>query len=203
MSIPRMRAVEYNAWMSLLSYIPSAFTQDIAADYGLSNIDISVIPSYPKDITKFSKPSIIVQRIHTIPHAVGFGNVLGVHEDEDGIHDVKGTIFDMLYQINIEANSNTQCGRITSVMLEKILNKITDTDEPLHIVLNDHIGDTVTAIGRMDMIGDIQVVPVSSNDNKDYMDTIRVEFITVQSRLVDTEMIDLSKPIQWNQTIKL
>jgi hypothetical protein len=108
-----MIAIEYNTWMSVMSYIGTQLPL-VAGEFGLSGISVDIIPSYPRDLTKFRKPSIIVQKIHTSKNKMAFGNFIGQYLDDVGNqYDVSGIEHDMIYQINAVGDSNSQCSLLT------------------------------------------------------------------------------------------
>lgn len=203
MSVPSMKSIEYNAWMSLMEYIGGRIPE-VGAEYGLSGVTIDVIPAYPRDLTKLNKPSIIVQRIHTSQEDVGIGGTLGTYSDGTGEYDVYGKVHNIIYQINVDSDSNTELSKLTSMLCEGILGRtmVGIYDEVISIMNYTVSLDNPPVIGRMDIIGDIDITPLSSNVNNDYIDMIRVEMETVQS-IVDMSqgMIDLSKDIKWTQHI--
>lgn len=200
-----MTAVEYNGWMSILDFITEQ-TQLLANTYGIKNETIHVIPSYPRDLTKFKKPAIIVQKIQTIPRNIGFGSVLGMYTDDEGNpYDVKGRLHHLMYQINIDARNNNQCSLMTSMVAEGMFLRASDADDPTTILFKDFLGDKENPEiqGEISLYGEMNIIPLSSNNNNDYMQMIRVDLGVIQHVInTEQEIIDLSR-IKWNQRINV
>ncbi len=209
--IPNMVGVEYNTWLSLINYIGQKIPE-VMEEFNIpmqGSETLEIIPAYPTDLTKFRKPSIIVQKIHTAGRTIGFGNVLGMYENDDRIYDVSGKIFHTMFQCNVEGRNNIQCDLMTSMLTEGILERtrgIYNEDSANDITLFSYIhniNDPVP-VGRIDIVDEIRTIPVSSNINKDYINLVQFGVVVVQS-IIDPEqdMVDLSKPIRFKQTIRL
>lgn len=204
--VSTMIGIEYNAWMSLMSFIVDTI-EDIATDYGLANVTIGVNSSYPKDLTKFSKPSIIVQKIGTNKHPFGFGSFLGTCYDENTNtdYDVSAENYDIEFQINVIDSMQTRCQIILSMLQEYVLNRASHRLDGLELTLYDYILniESPTEIGKMEITHYMDAILLDSNETDDYVGAIRLN-ISVIRNIVDTgEYIDLSKEIQFTQTIKL
>lgn len=204
--IQNVVAVEYNAWMSLISFVTSRLTS-IASTYGLSGVTINVLSSYPKDLTKFSKPSIIIQKIHTDVHPIGFGSVLGEYFDVDTntVHDVSGQTHVTTFQVNVIGDTNTISQLITSAMVEDVLCRSSHRENEVKMELYNYITDPSTPdeVGVMDIVDKLDVMYMESNENKDYYSAIRVEVGVIQHRVIVSDVVDLSKELKFVQTIKL
>lgn len=195
----KIKSVEINAWSSIIKHILDTLPL-VYNDYNLNGKNIQVVPSYPKDLTKFSKPSIIVQKIHTSQSDTGFGRgYMGQHYDSDEnlYVDVYGEDHTMIYQINVEATNNSERDNITSALCECIF------DEFRHFDLCDFVADknNPPIIGNIDRVGDIEVTPLSSNENQDYSCIIRLTFNVVRTIVPNDDIVDLSKPINIIQHI--
>jgi len=205
--IQRMKCIEFNMLMSLHAYIASELML-VAGEYGINGVDINVVSAYAKDLTKFTKPSIIIQRVHTGSSSIGMGNVLGSYYDEldDRYFDVTGRVYESTIQLNVVCSTQTHCTQLISALSEGVLDKTVDVDNGIVIPLNDYTIDinAPQVIGRIDICDDLDILYMATDDNKDYTGIIRTEFRTVQSRIVnDRQFINLSKGIRYTQTIKL
>jgi hypothetical protein len=206
MGLTVMKAIQYNAWMSIMDMLTKQIPS-IAGNYGMSGVNIEIVPSYPKDLSTFHKPSIIVQRVSTNTVGVGMGNVLGTYFDAENnaIYDVFGMDHKITFQINIDATSNEQCSLMDAMVTEGILHRILYADDPLELILYDYTGDIdhPVQVGRMTLDNDIDGMVMSSNDNRDYVTVIRIDVTIIQHIVPQQELIDLSKGIKYNQVIKL
>lgn len=206
MAIANVIGVEYNAWMSFISFISSRLTT-IATTYGLNSYTIDILPSYPRDLTRFSKPSIIIQKVHTDTHSIGFGSVLGEYLDTSTniLYDVDGLLHVITFQINVIGDSNTLTQLITSSLVEDVLCRSIHRENALIMKLYNYITNpsVPVEVGVMDIVDKLDVMYMESNDNKDYYSAIRVEIGVIQHRLITHDVVDLSKRLKFVQTIKL
>jgi hypothetical protein len=193
--IVKIRAIEYNAWASVIKYITDGLLL-VANDYDIGGKSIVVMPSYPKDMTTLVKPSIIVQKIHTSQSSVDLGHgFIGQHLDKtdgDRYIDVYSTTHDMIYQIDVNGSSNIECSIITSAVAEGVF----DASGP--IPLYDFITDenNPPIVGRIDLTGNIEITPMSSNDYQDYINIVRLQCEIVRTKVPNDGMVDLSKGIE-------
>lgn len=208
----KMIGIEYNWLMSMIDYLQTDIPKHLA-EYGLGNISITVLSAYPKDMTKFVKPSIIVQKISTISDNVGYGGVLGQYDDDDnGIFDVFGKVYEMIAQIDVVGINRTQSTLLSSIIDERSLNMINDDDDDKYIPLNDYITDINNPIevGRIDLYGNNGVMEMSLGSvdkdisgNDDYRTVIRFQCRVIQPIInMNQDMVDLSKSLKWRPRIK-
>ncbi len=201
-----MIGIEYNVWMSLIAFIKSKM-QDMASDYGLSGVNITISSAYPKDLTKFNKPSIIIQKINSDKFPVGFGSVLGNYysESDNADYDVSGEIYNINFQISVIDSTNTRCLLITSALEDGVLSRAYHRIKKIKIPLSNYITDVnnPTEIGTMDIVDYVDAMQLASNENEDYISAVRVELGVIRHIIDMEDMIDLSKPIHITQDIKL
>ena len=190
-----INAVEYNSWITIMDTIVNKLPL-LASEYGLRNSMIDVIPAYPRDLTKFRKPSIIVQKIYSNRSKLCMGNYIGQYYDDvdDELFDMEGRLYTVQYQINIDAESNRQMALLTEIILD-----ISDK-----MVLKDyaHNMNNPKILGEMNTVKD-GITYVSSNDNNDYISFIRIYYNIIQTRVGDIPTVDLSKPIKFSQRISI
>ena len=67
--IDKIRCIDYNILMTLIKLFSDKIP-DITSLYNLNNISIDILPSYPRDLSKFNKPSIIIQKVATTQGAI-------------------------------------------------------------------------------------------------------------------------------------
>lgn len=206
MAIKTMKAIDYNLWMSIIDNTMARIAAT-APEYNIVNINIDVLPSYPKDLTKMRKHSIIIQKVIGNSDAIGLGNVVGEYYDisTDTISDVLGVEYNMLFQANIHASTNTECSIMTSMFIDEVLRASIIIDDPFQLILKDYITDrnNITDIGIISIEDDIDITNLSSNDNNDYMTAIRFNASVVQLIVPQQEYVDLSKAFKYNPIIKL
>jgi hypothetical protein len=180
--------------------------KEVAGSYGITDLSIPVLPSYPRDLSKFVKPSIIIQKVDTKKSNICFGGFIGQYTDDDTdtTMDVSSINNAMTLQINIDADSNTQCSLFSSIVSEDILMGIRISDGG-EFPLYDYIVDSKhpTLMGKCKIIGDIDVANLSGNENNDYINFIRIDISTLQVIVPNQEFVNLGKGIKYTQTIKL
>lgn len=190
---------EYNLYQSLIDFISNNINDQIIDKV------IDVYPSYPK-VTKFVKPSIILQKITGKSSSIGIGGDIGQYMVGDTLYDVKGIIHNVIYQIDIITGGNIDKLKLSSFMNHLLMSTCLSRDvyatNPIVIPLNDYTtnGDGVE-IGRIYVDGDIDSNDLQIDANDDYRTVIRVGFEAVQTLILDYDIVDLSKPINWIQTI--
>ena len=190
-----VNAVEYNSWITIMDTIADRLPLS-ASNYGLKDLKIDVIPAYPRDLTKFKKPSIIVQKVYSNRSKLCMGNHIGQYYDniDNEFFDMEGRLYTIQYQINVDAESNGQMALLTEIILD-----ISD-----RMILKDyaHNMDNPKILGEMNTNRD-GITYVSSNDNNDYISFIRIYYNIIQTRIGDIPTVDLSKPIKFNQRISI
>lgn len=191
-----MKAIDFNLWLTLIARIRELFEDQIISAL-ISVPEDQVLPEYPRDLTQFQKPTIIVMR-------AGDGitnlNFLGQAYDEEQnlLYDVSGKYHDMEFQIDIFADSNWQMGLLTSVIQDNlfktneftILNWVRDLENP-------PIQGTAKVMPYMD------VVPLGSNRNNDYRMAIRFSLTAIQTIVPEPDIVDLAKWIKITQHVRI
>lgn len=203
----RMHAIEYNLLMTLLKLLSDKMPE-LMREYNISD-KIDVLPSYPRDLTGMSKPSIIVRRVDTDQYKLGLGNVLGQIFENGTYKDVSGMFHDIMVQFDTVANSNTQMSVLTSILSEDIFDDIT-VNNGGRFQLYDFTknpGDP-TEMGVVTIVSDPNITYIPDgitrpNLNNDYISATRLTFTIVQEIIPKQEYVDLSKWIKIKQTIKV
>lgn len=209
-----MKAIEYNVWMSMITMIGNRM-RNIYQEYGITGVNgktLSVLPSYPRNLTDFIKPSIIIQKVGTTQSGIGFGGFIGQYHDEtlDTLSDVYGVEHEMTFQIDINADSNTQCALLTAAVSEGVINNI-NICERGEFQLYDYTADVTnpTDMGICKIMSDIDIVNLDDskynkyNNNNDYISAIRLDMSVIQTVIPVQEYVDLRKWVKISQTIKL
>lgn len=194
-----MDCVDYNMWCSLIEFLEANLPSTLQ---GISDMPskIQVLPSYPKHLMKFTKPSVIVQKIYATAEDIGMGGVLGQHtNDLHETRDVIGKVHSVMYQMTVEGDSNYQASVLTSAIVA-ILHSNTEGaySTATRIPLKDHTQSLKPVIGNMTRYGNVDITPLSVDEDKDYAVSIRATFNVVQA-IIDTEqqLVDFRKPIKW------
>lgn len=202
-----MHAIEYNTMMTLLKLLNDRMPA-IMKEYNF-NGEIHIEPSYPRDLTNMSKPSIIVRRIDTDRYKISMGNVLGQLFEDNVYHDMSGIAHDIMVQFDVVANGNIQNMQITSILCEDIFNDII-LNESGRLQLYDFTKDinNPTEMGVITIIGvpNTTYIPdgISRPDlNNDYISANRLTFTIIQEIKPSQDYVDLGKWIKISQTIKL
>ena len=69
--ISTMKAIDFNTWMTLIAMSRNC---KIANDAYIDVPDSNVLPEFPRDLSRFAKPSIIVQKVGNDVTRTCFGN---------------------------------------------------------------------------------------------------------------------------------
>lgn len=202
--IVNMRAIEYNILKTVLQLLVDR-VPDIAREYGIKHSEIQVAPSYPSDLTKIKKPSIIVRKVDTEQHKVGFGGIAGHYFNEDNAWvDVLGKFHCVTMQFDIVTANNTDKELLKSVIADGIINQI-QYQELNAIALKDYTQDGNPEVGIVKLIGDPMIrdlYDMASTDSR-YVGVIRQQFNVIQTILPNYEYVDLTKWIKQHIDIKL
>lgn len=204
--IKNMRAIDYNLFMTVLKLLTDRLP-NVAKEYNITDTEVPILPSYPKDLTDLKKTSIIVRKVDTRQSKVGFGNVLGQYYDTElrGYTDVVGKRHDIMMQFDIVAQSNTYRELFGSMVSDGIINHISYEENgrfPLYDFTN---GNNIEEIGHVTLIGDpsINNIDDTESTNNNYISIIRHNFAIIQTIIPKQEYVDLSKWIKQTYKIKL
>lgn len=216
MSLTKMIAIEYNIWMSIMTLIKDTISSS-SIDYGLKSVDIPVYPAYPRNLTTFTKPSIIVQKVSTDNSTIGFGGgFIGQYfdEDNDADLDVYGINYESTYQIDVCGDSNTHRSLISALLIDELFNKIRIINNGQIEIFNYAISlDNPPLMGYAKLDTDIDIQNLdkkyrSDNEyklpNYDYTTAIRFDISMIQVIVPENQkLVDLTKWIKVNQRVKL
>lgn len=202
--IYNMRAVEYNFMMSLLKLLNDNIP-NVAKEYNINNTTISILPSYPANLTDIEKPSIIVRKVDTDQSKIGLGNVLGQYFDSDsnGYVDVFAKCHNILMQFDILSDNNINRLLYESMVSDGIFNSISFNGGTIgfYDFLEDI--DNPKLVGNIKLIGNPTITDIDDTEssNKNYIGIIRHKFKIIQTVIPIQEYVDLSKWIK--QTCKI
>lgn len=202
-----MRAIEYNTFMTILKLLSDRLP-DIANSYGITNMNIPILPAYPADLTDMEKPSIIVRKVDTRQSKVGLGNVLGQFYDSElgGYSDVVGKRHDIMMQFDVVTSNNMHRSLFESIISDDIFNYISYSESG-NIVLYDFTRDmnNPDPIGTLKLIGDSSIMNIMDKDSTsmNYIGVVRHSFATIQTIVPQQDYVDLSKWIKMTYKIKL
>jgi len=202
--IDKIRCIDYNILMTLIKLFSDKIP-DITSLYNLNNISIDILPSYPRDLSKFNKPSIIIQKVATTQGAIAFGNFIGQNYDTNTntYMDVYGNETNITSQIDIVCDNNTHRSIFKSIISDDILNEIVICNHGIIDILDfiDDIENPVK-IGECKLINDFDMVDTQTSQNYDYISFIRFDISIIQCIVPQDKYIDLSK-IQIKHTINI
>ena len=217
MALTKMIAIEYNMWMSIIKLIDDIIKSSIMSYDGLKHIsNIPVLPAYPRDLTKFGKPSIIIQKVDTENTPPCFGGFLGQYHDIDTntCLDTFGVYYESTYQIDVCGNNNTQRSLLSAVLVDELLNNIRFNNNNKIEIFNYALSlDNPPLMGYARLHQDIDIQNLdkkyrSDNEyklyNNDYVTAIRFDISMLQVIIPgNQDLVDLTKPIKINQKIRL
>ena len=201
-----VRAIEYNTWSSLIKYITEQVVE-VKKYYNYGNKEINVYPSYPRDLTKYTKPSIIVQRVGDDRTNYGFiGQYYNV--STAAYQDCGAVEYNIEFQIDVEGDSNIQCELLSGMITDIIAMCKYENNGTFD--LYDFIEDpnNPTLVGTCKFAGDESVVTVEYVDrvrgnplNSDYVRAHRFNIVVMQALIKeDEDMVDLAR-IKFNQHV--
>lgn len=203
----RMHAIEYNLLMTLLKLMSDSMPV-LLREYNVCD-KIDVQPSYPRDLTSMSKPSIIIRKVSTDQYKLGLGNVLGQLLEDGCYKDVSGMFHDIMVQFDVVSNSNTQCTQLTSILSEDVFNDIIINScgkFQLYDFTKDVNRPTKMGVVTIASEPNVSYIPdgiTRPNLNNDYISAVRLTFTIVQEIMPKQEYVDLYKWIKISQTIKV
>lgn len=212
----RMIAIEYNMWMSIIKMIGDGVRSSLAMYDGFDNgIDIPVYPAYPRDLTKFTKPSIIIQKVSTDNAPIAVNGFIGQYYDADNnAHlDVFGVNYESTYQIDVVGDSNMQRSLITAAIVDDVFNKIRFINNGQVEIFNHAqslSNPPLMGYAKLDSVIEVQNLDKkyrSDNEYKlynfDYATAIRFDISMIQVVIPEQKLVDLSKWIKVTQRVKL
>lgn len=212
----RMVAIEYNMWRSIILLLDTIINSD-HSKYGYVDVGhIDILPTYPRDLTKFTKPSIIVQKIGTDISSNGF---IGQYYDDDldSYYDVFGMTNETAMQLDVCCNNNIQRSLVTDMVNDILFDIIAHDGGQIpiynYVPLIKDPNATPELIGYAKLGTDIDIQNLDrkyrsdSNEykssNYDYATAIRFDISIIQVVIPEQEMIDLTKPIKITQHVIL
>ena len=217
MALTKMMAIEYNMWMSIIKLIGDTIkSSEVVYDGFGDTTGMPVLPAYPRDLTTFKKPSIIVQKVSTDNAPLCFGGYLGQYHDinDNTDLDVFGVNYESTYQIDVCGDNNTQRSLITAILTDELFNRIRFGSNGQVNIYNYALSlKDPQLMGYAKLHADIDVQNLdkkyrSDNEyklyNHDYTTAIRFDISMLQVIVPDNQkLIDLTKPIKINQRVKL
>lgn len=201
MAIPYMHAIDFNMWMTLLAMTRDNVVKPEVTKY-VAVPKENVLPQFPRDLTQFAKPSIIIQKVATEQSNLCFGHgYLGqmFDEEQDALVDVYSRQHEMEFQYDIFADSNWQESILTGLVSEKFINF--EREIPLLDFTADENNPTEMGVAKVH--GDINIMPMGSNENKDYRTAIRFYLNVIQTVIPAERFVDLAKWIKVTQHVRL
>lgn len=217
MALTKMMAIEYNMWMSIMKLIKDTIESSTVQYDGFNHgIDIPVLPAYPRNLTTFTKPSIIVQKVSTDNAPLCFGGFLGQYHDSDNNADldVFGVNYESTFQIDVCGDSNTQRSLMTALITDELVNNIRFVHGGQVKIYNYALSlndPQLMGYAKLDAVLDVQNLDKkyrSDNEyklyNYDYTTAIRFDISMLQVIVPDNQvLVDLTKWIKVNQRVKL
>ena len=217
MALTKMMAIEYNMWMSIIKMIGDAIKSSTTTYAGFNNgMNIPVLPAYPRNLTDFTKPSIIIQKVGTDNMPLCFGGYLGQYYDIDSNADldVFGINYESTYQIDVCGDSNMHRSLITALLIDEVFNHIRFADNGQIGIYNYALSLTdppLMGYAKLDQTIDVQNLDRkyrSDNEyklyNYDYTTAIRFDISMLQVIVPDNQkLVDLTKPIKVTQRVIL
>lgn len=196
MMLKTMKYVDFNLWMTIIAMIKHSIGDEVIKQ--LVNVkEKNVLPEYPRDLTRFEKPSIIVMRVGD---DVTRTNFLGQAYDADQnlFYDVSGKFHDIEYQIDIFADNNTQMSLLTSVILDDVFPSTTFN-------ILDFVGNIKDpqVIGSAKLMNSMEMMPLGANRNNDYRMAVRFFVSVVQHIVPEQDVVDLAKWIKITQHVRI
>lgn len=218
MAITKMIAIEYNMWMSIIKLIEDTIKSSSVEYDGYRNMrDIPVLPAYPRNLSKFEKPSIIVQKVGTSNVPLCSNGFIGQYYDEsiNAYLDVFAVNYESTYQIDVCGDSNTQRSLMTALITDELFNnKIRFKNNGQIEVYNYALSlnnPQLMGYAKLDPIIDTQNLDRkyrSDNEyklyNYDYTTAVRFDISMLQVTIPENQdLVDLSKWIKITQHVKL
>lgn len=214
MAIIKMMAIEYNILLSIMKLIDNTIKSSIGTYDCLSKLNVPVLPAYPRNLTNFTKPSIIVQKVGTDNEQICFGGFIGQYQIDDMQLDAYGTNYESTYQIDVCGDNSTQKSLLVAILMDEMFNNIRFNNcgqIEIHNYALSQNNPQLMGYAKLDQDIDIQDIDRkyrAENEykpsNYDYVTAIRFDVSMLQVIVPDNQkMIDLTKPIKITQRVKL
>lgn len=191
-----MKYVDFNLWMTIIAMTKLAFNDGVIKQ--LVNVsEKDILPEYPRDLTNFKKPSIIVMKAGDTATRSNF--IGQAFDDEQNLYyDVMAKFHDAGYQIDVFADTNTQMSLITSVVCDEVFKETT-------FDILDFVGSLKDPqpIGVARVMNNMETIPLGSNRNNDYRMAIRFYISVVQHIVPEQDFVDLAKWIKITQHVRI
>lgn len=204
-SIYNMKAIEYNLLKTVIKMLTERLP-DLLVEYGFKHKNIQIAPSYPTDLTKIVKPSIIVRKVDTVQRKVGFGDIAGHYYDEaDVFNEVKGRFHCIMVQFDVVTANNTDRELLKAIISEGIINRI-QMQELNAIGLRDFTQENNPEVGVVKLDGECFITDLTDTNPTDtrYFGVIRQMFTVIQTIIPEyDEYVDLTKWIKQTYTITI
>jgi hypothetical protein len=197
--IATMRAIEFNTWMSFIAMTKGVAC--VANDY-IVVPNGNILPEYPRDLTTFKKPSIIIQKVASDVSATCFNNgfIGQVFDDTQNAYvDVYSRKHEMEFQYDLFGDTNTQNGMLESLVVDKILNGGES------ITIYDFVSNpnTPTPMGIARLKNNLDIIPLDATKDYNYRTAIRFYSEVIQTVIPQQEFVDLSKWMKISQTVTI
>lgn len=217
MALSKMMAIEYNMWMSIIRLVDNTIKSSLIEYDGFNdNTEIPVLPAYPRNLTTFTKPSIIIQKVGTDNAPICFGGFLGKYYDSenDADLDVFGVNYESTYQIDVCGDSNMQRSLITAILTDKLFNMVRFDDNgqiPIYNYALSLNNPPFMGYSKLDQSIDVQNLDKkyrSDNEyklfNNDYTTAIRFDISMLQVIIPENQnLVDLTKWMKITQRVKI
>jgi len=199
--IESMKSIEFNTWTTLIAMTRGIVCQEPFNKY-VNVASSNILPGYPRDLAKFKKPSIIIQKVASDISNTCFDNgYIGQAFDADinTYYDINSRYHEIIFQYDIFADTNMQNSLIESAIIDEILNK------NKNIIIYDYITDidNPQQIGISKLINDVDIIQMGSNENYDYRTAIRFYLGIIQTIVLQQEFVDISKWIKINKIVNI
>lgn len=196
-----MRAIEFNTWMTLLSMTSKIACSSIDNEY-IVVPNGNILPEYPRDLTGFKKPSIIIQKVASDVSATCFnhGFIGQVFDNTQNARvDINSRKHEMEFQYDVFGDTNTQNSMLESLIVDKIL------DSGKDITIYDFVGNVKhpTPMGVATLTDNLDIVPLDSTKEYNYRTAIRFYLRVIQTIVPKQEFVDLSKWIKISQIVTI
>lgn len=203
--IQKMRAINFNTWMTLIAMTRSAVLTDTVRSIITIPSD-NILPEYPRDLTKFKKPSIIIQRVASdiSDTCMGRGFIGQIYDDTQKAYvDVYSKHHEMEFQYDTFGDTNTQNSLLEAIVIDNIM--AIDGDGSRDMKIYDFVSNpkNPTEMGVAKIKQSISVVPMSPDSSYDYRTAIRIYLDVLQTIVPAQEFVDLSKWIKISQTVTI
>jgi hypothetical protein len=142
------------------------------------------------------------------------GNVVGDVDIVDSVtgeistYDISGKLYTMWFSVLVCGRDNTECSLLTDMINDIVFNDDENMSDDIPIyefrdVKRSGTDAPLVQVNTASLDDSSDTISLASNENKDYTNMLSFQITLISKNIdMDADMVDLSKPIEFIQTIR-